>query len=597
MRTSSLALALFAFSLPGRLAAQESKPLAPAPAAPRPLDLRSIANGAVHALRADQRPDGSYGASVRTTGLALFGFARMSRQYREADGPFMTRAVEYLLKHRQDDGSFSAPSETDPVAATLAAALALDALDAKKYANEVQGAVAFAARRAGKDAPPALGGAKLEAFCEATAEGLLPHMPADEADARDLLTQGRDEKGGFGDAARTASRLLLATRLSALAPPPKPQEPPATPLPSYDARANVDVEESLRRGIRFLASRQAPTGEFGSAITKDQWLGVTALAAHAMWCWPGEAPKDVAEAARRATARVASQARPDGSIHGGGLENYTTSASVGALVASKDPNYKPLVEKARAYLTGLQADEGEGFSSEHWAHGGFGYGNEERPDLSNTQFALDALVAAGAKANDPAIQRALAFLGRCQNRSESNPIEISRDGVLAVAGNDGGGVYYPGKSQAGSDRSADGTRETPRSYGSMTYALLKGFLFAGLAKDDPRLAAAYDWCRKNYTLERVPGYEEMAKASPRLPYQGLYYYYLTMATALRTYGADAIETPDGKKHDWRRELAARLASMQKADGSWINENSPRWYEGDEVIATSYAVLALAALSR
>jgi squalene-hopene/tetraprenyl-beta-curcumene cyclase len=129
----------------------------------------------------------------------------------------------------------------------------------------------------------------------------------------------------------------------------------------------------------------------------------------------------------------------------------------------------------------------------------------------------------------------------------------------------------------------------------MTYALIKGFVFAGLQKDDPRVAAAIDWCKKNYTLDYVPGYEEMAKVSPRAPYQGLYYYYLTMASSLSVLGVDTIETPDGRKHDWRREMAARLASMQKADGSWLNDNSPRWWEGDEVIATSYAVLTLKAL--
>jgi squalene-hopene/tetraprenyl-beta-curcumene cyclase len=216
--------------------------------------------------------------------------------------------------------------------------------------------------------------------------------------------------------------------------------------------------------------------------------------------------------------------------------------------------------------------------------------------MSNTQFALDALVASGAKPNDPALQKALVFLSRCQNRSESNPTEISRDGVLAVAGNDGGGIYYPGNSKAGNEKTADG-KEIARSYGSMSYALLKGFVFAGLAKDDPRLKAVYDWCRKNYTLERVPGYEEMAKVSPRVPYQGLYYYYMTMAKALSALGVDTLETPDGKKHDWRAELAARLASLQKPDGSWSNDNSPRWYEGDELIATDYAILTLKALRR
>jgi hypothetical protein len=32
--------------------------------------------------------------------------------------------------------------------------------------------------------------------------------------------------------------------------------------------------------------------------------------------------------------------------------------------------------------------------------------------------------------------------------------------------------------------------------------------------------------------------------------------------------------------------------MQRRDGSWINENASRWYEGNAVLATSYAMLAL-----
>jgi squalene-hopene/tetraprenyl-beta-curcumene cyclase len=577
-------------------APQETKPAAPA-AAPRPLDLRTLANGAVHSLRASQGKDGSYGGSVRTTGLALYGFARMLRQYREVDGPFITKGVEYLLANRRPDGSFAGAADKDAAASSFAAALALDALDAKKYGDVVKGAVSAAAVKAGKPAPAAVAPGTLEALADDLAPGLLLPTPGDDEAARMLVSTRHDDKGGYGDPATTASKLIVINQLAARTPPPKPQEPPAVALPPYDPGKRVDVDEAIRKGVKFLASRQAPTGEFGSAMTRDQWLGVTALAAQALWAWPGEAPADVKTAAVKATEKVATAARPDGSIHGGGLENYTTSASVGALVASKDAKYKAIVDAARKYLTDLQADEGEGLSKEHWSYGGFGYGNEERPDMSNTQLALDALVAAGARSGDPAIRKALTFLERCQNRSESNSLEISRDGVLAVAGNDGGAVYYPGKSQAGSDASPDGVKQVPRSYGSMTYALLKGFVFAGLTKDDPRMKAALDWCKKNYTVDRVPGYEEMSRVSPRAAYQGLFSYYLTMATALRASGEDVLELPGGKKIDWRQDLAARLASLQKADGSWTNENSARWYEGDEVIATAYAILTLAALKK
>ena len=61
------------------------------------------------------------------------------------------------------------------------------------------------------------------------------------------------------------------------------------------------------------------------------------------------------------------------------------------------------------------------------------------------------------------------------------------------------------------------------------------------------------------------------------------------------YGEDHVTTPDGTAHPWRVELAARLVSMQdRTDGSWINRNAPRWWEGNPLLATSYALLALEA---
>jgi squalene-hopene/tetraprenyl-beta-curcumene cyclase len=73
--------------------------------------------------------------------------------------------------------------------------------------------------------------------------------------------------------------------------------------------------------------------------------------------------------------------------------------------------------------------------------------------------------------------------------------------------------------------------------------------------------------------------------------QGLYYYYHTFAKALDALGQDIFVDADGKKHDWRRELAEELAKRQRPDGSWVNENN-RWLEGDPNLVTGYALLAL-----
>ena len=48
-------------------------------------------------------------------------------------------------------------------------------------------------------------------------------------------------------------------------------------------------------------------------------------------------------------------------------------------------------------------------------YGGAGYDSKSRPDLSNTQFFLDALKAAGVPKDDPALKKALIFVSRCEN--------------------------------------------------------------------------------------------------------------------------------------------------------------------------------------
>jgi outer membrane murein-binding lipoprotein Lpp len=49
---------------------------------------------------------------------------------------------------------------------------------------------------------------------------------------------------------------------------------------------------------------------------------------------------------------------------------------------------------------------------------------------------------------------------------------------------------------------------------------------------------------------------------------------------------------NGKKIDWKKELSAKIISLQKKDGSWANDNN-RFWENDPVLATSFAILALA----
>src|SRR5262249_48885979 len=107
--------------------------------------------------------------------------------------------------------------------------------------------------------------------------------------------------------------------------------------------------------------------------------------------------------------------KKDGGIYDKGLANYTTSVAVMALQeANKDRKYDTIIKNASAFLKGLQYDDSK-TNAKDPKYGGVGYGPKDRPDLSNTQFFIDALIAAGVPKDDPALQRALQFVSRCQN--------------------------------------------------------------------------------------------------------------------------------------------------------------------------------------
>jgi squalene-hopene/tetraprenyl-beta-curcumene cyclase len=178
---------------------------------------------------------------------------------------------------------------------------------------------------------------------------------------------------------------------------------------------------------------------------------------------------------------------------------------------------------------------------------------------------MEALRVTQLDPNDPVWKKAMIFINRSQNRSESND--------QSWAANDGGFTYMPGYSPHG------GTG----SYGGMTSAGLASLLFAGTDKKDPRVQAAYDWIRANYTLDENPG----AKGQ-----HGLFFYYNAFAKAMTAFGEPEVTDAKGVKHNWRDELATKLISLQAEDGSWVNTASNRWWEGDKNLVTAWSVIAL-----
>jgi squalene-hopene/tetraprenyl-beta-curcumene cyclase len=325
------------------------------------------------------------------------------------------------------------------------------------------------------------------------------------------------------------------------------------------------------KAVAFLRSRQNAEGGWST----EREPGITALVAMALLRSGRATATD--PAVTRALGYLERFLSPQGGLPEVAHANYATSI---ALLAFREANtggrYDRVIAGGQKFLKTMQWDEGEEKPKDDAFYGGAGYGGKNsRPDLSNTTFFIEALRDTGLPANDPALQKALVFVSRCQNlKSEFN------DQAWAGKVNDGGFIYTAangGSSFAGTE--ADGGL---RSYAGMTYAGLKSMIYAGLTPDDPRVKAALAYIEKHYTLDENPG---MGQA-------GLYYYYHTFAKALSLLGRPTLVDASGQAHDWRADVTAALAKRQNRDGSWVNP-ADRFLEGDPNLVTAYGLLALA----
>jgi squalene-hopene/tetraprenyl-beta-curcumene cyclase len=335
---------------------------------------------------------------------------------------------------------------------------------------------------------------------------------------------------------------------------------------------------TVDKAVAYLKSTQNADGSWGQAPQNMGKTGV--IVTGLLQC--GLTPDD--EVVAKGLKYIESLVNPKaGHIAGSdpkvGLQNYVTSVNVMALAAAgRSDKYKPAIGNAVDFLKKLQWDDGEGKATTDDFFGGAGYDSKSRPDLSNTQFFLDALKSAGVSSDDPAFRKATVFVSRCQNlKGEYN------DRPWAGKIDDGSFIYSA--AGGGSTKTSDEPDAPLTGYGSMTYAGIKSLIYAGVGKDDARVKKALEWTRKNYTLDANPG------MPPQLSQRGLYYYYHTFAKTMDVIGEDTFTDAAGVKHDWRADLLNALVKRQQADGSWVN-TTDRWMEGDRDLVTGYCLMAL-----
>ncbi|MBT7302366.1 MAG: hypothetical protein HN849_22745 [Victivallales bacterium] len=361
----------------------------------------------------------------------------------------------------------------------------------------------------------------------------------------------------------------------------------------FSKQQTAGLRIALHKGGAFLLGKQLDDGSW------YQHPAITSLVCMALIDSPDYADAEVKKAVARALDFVVRFAKPDGSIWTEGNQqypNYCTSVSLIALAAADRTKDRTVIRKARDFLMGPKS-QFSNLPKDDPSYGGVGYGKSLRPDLSNTQWALEALHMTDhldreplaknperAKKADLAWDRAVSFLTSCQNLAETN----KAGWVMSDPANKGGFIYLPGckenglppESKAGEEDM--GGRKGLRSYGSMTYAGLKSMLYAKLGKDDVRVKAAHEWVRQNFTFDENPG----------IGAQGHFYYLHTVAKALAVYGEDVVVDAKGAKHAWRIEFVEKLLAMQKPEGYWVNEASGRWMESMPELVTAYAMISL-----
>ncbi|TET35187.1 MAG: hypothetical protein E3J72_11850 [Planctomycetota bacterium] len=358
------------------------------------------------------------------------------------------------------------------------------------------------------------------------------------------------------------------------------------------AKAIVLLDQAaafLMKGYNEKDGSLLPAEQGGFAFST---LGLTAIA---------RAPKEVRQKYEKKIAKtagfIAAGQNADGSFQARkGETNYVTCCAVMALVAFDREKYKTVIAKAQKYIVDSQFIEEALKGRDKVYVGGWDYDPVDKKDpkkglrvgadMSNVQFAMEALRESGLPKDSPAWKRAVKFLERSQSRSESNDVSA----IIAdiQPGNDGGFTYSPTESKAngGQPKILANGKKQYISYASMTYAGLRSFIYAYVKKDDPRVVAAVNWIRKNYTLDENAG---MGKG---LGMKGYYYYIHTFAKAHYTWGETKFKTADGSKHDWRAELVEKLESLKKADGSYINLQDEKWLEGQPFLCTAYVAEAL-----
>jgi squalene-hopene/tetraprenyl-beta-curcumene cyclase len=334
----------------------------------------------------------------------------------------------------------------------------------------------------------------------------------------------------------------------------------------------------MNKGLGWLKQQQKEDGSWSS----PNFPAMTALG---LWAFSRSEHPDKAEISGKAASFIEGFVQEDGGIYkiatggrrSGGLATYNTALCMTALHSYDRLKYAPIILQAREFVAGsqLQGDSGD--------EGGFGYDHASRNkkgrgDLSNSGWAMmsmritqdvEDLRPETSKRVDVNWDAALKYMAKLQNSDKEDKEHY-------------GGFGYERRGFIGGlfTRKKDGVVKL-RGYGSMTYAGLEALIYAQVDRSDPRVQSAIEWASHHWSVDENPG----------MGHNGLFYYLNVMSKALSLYGANELTDDSDEPIPWKEQVVEKMAAIQRPDGSWVN-TSNRFWEGDPVLVTAYAVLSL-----
>lgn len=200
------------------------------------------------------------------------------------------------------------------------------------------------------------------------------------------------------------------------------------------ARAADEPTPMENKAAAFLLSTQGKEGAWLAKVGP----AVTAMVVKGL-VQNGKSVDDPAVA--KALDFIASCKQKDGGYYVESNPNYNSSivlSMYASLPGVKDGKYAAEIKGLQTFLMSLQQVEGKKdakgnvIDKKNSWYGGAGYG-EDRPDLSNTAFFIEALHDSGVPATDPAIQKALVFVSRTQMNSETNDQDFAKGAPMAAS--------------------------------------------------------------------------------------------------------------------------------------------------------------------